>query len=360
MTFVILALILFTLLYILIKRRQTYWQRLGVPYVEPEFFYGNSKGIDKTIHHSEIWRNHYFKLKEKGPVVGFYLYTEPVAMITDPELMKRIYVTDFDYFTNRGFYINEKDDPGTSHIYSIKDERWSNLRDRIKTLFTEDRLKGYFDKITTVANLFLERLEVEKFPELRQIASRYVVDVLGRIYFDAEFGQLKDQKYDMVSRINGPVRGVTYTSKTIGEIHQWFLANVLHVKVMPKETAEFWKNTFNKILKQRSTKSEEILIDRLNNLYENRFIKGDEIWSNSAIFLMGSHDNTSSTLRHTLYELSKRKDLQDRCRDSVKNVLSKLKINSEKDITYEAINDMTFVDQCIQGKVLRIYYLKNN
>lgn len=152
---------IFLFFYFFVKRKHNFWKRLGVPYIEPEFFYGNSKGIDKTIHHSEIWRNHYFKLKDKGPVVGFYLYTEPIAMITDPELMKRIYVEDFDYFCNRGFFLNEKYDPASATILSIENERWQSFRNRIQPLVSEDYLKKYFEKISDTVDLFHERLEIE-------------------------------------------------------------------------------------------------------------------------------------------------------------------------------------------------------
>ena len=89
-------------IYVLIKHRQRYWKRLGVPYIKPTFFFGNTLGVDVRIHHTAFWRKIYDQLKTMGPVGGFYVFTEPMAMITDLDLIRTICIKDFDYFPNRG------------------------------------------------------------------------------------------------------------------------------------------------------------------------------------------------------------------------------------------------------------------
>lgn len=69
--------VVFALFYFFVKRKHSYWKRLGVPHIKPEFFWGNTRGVDTDIHHSEFWRRMYLKLKHNGsPVSGVYLYTE--------------------------------------------------------------------------------------------------------------------------------------------------------------------------------------------------------------------------------------------------------------------------------------------
>lgn len=52
--------------YLFIQRKHQYWKRFKVPFVEPEFFYGNSRGIDKEYPSGFFFRDMYLKHKSKG------------------------------------------------------------------------------------------------------------------------------------------------------------------------------------------------------------------------------------------------------------------------------------------------------
>lgn len=143
-------------------------------------------------------------------------YLQPVAMVTDLELAKRVFVKDFDFFCNRGGYLNEANDPGTAHIVNIEDERWRNLRNRLSPFFVTGRLKSYFPRISELADIFTERLEIEDDLEIREMVSRLVIDVLGRVLFTREFNQLAHFKTDISEIVCQTQRGITFTSKTLG------------------------------------------------------------------------------------------------------------------------------------------------
>jgi len=96
-----------SLLFLFVQQKFQYWKKRKVPYIEPEFFYGNSRGISKKIHHGEFFRKMYFELKQKGPLVGVYISIRAIAMATDLDLIKNILVKDFNIFPNRGIYFNE-------------------------------------------------------------------------------------------------------------------------------------------------------------------------------------------------------------------------------------------------------------
>jgi cytochrome P450 family 6 len=204
------------LFYFFVKRKLSYWERLGVPHIKPDFFWGNTKGIDSKYHHSEFWRQMYLKLKNAGPIAGVYVYTEPVAMVTDLDLAKRVFVKDFDYFCNRGGYLNEKDDPGTAHIVNLEDDTWRTMRNRISPFFVTGKLKSYFPRIAELADIFTDRIDLEDDLEIRELVSRLVVDVLGRVLFSREFNQLKELKTDISEIVCQTQRDITFTSKTLG------------------------------------------------------------------------------------------------------------------------------------------------
>jgi cytochrome P450 family 6 len=104
------------IIYFLIKRRYNYWKNCGFIQIEPEFPFGNLKGVGTKITSCEALDVHYKKYKTKAPVVGIYSFFTPNLMVTDPELLKNILVRDFTSFTDRGMYHNEKDDPTSAKL----------------------------------------------------------------------------------------------------------------------------------------------------------------------------------------------------------------------------------------------------
>lgn len=73
------------------------------------------KGINVTKSIGEVFSDLYFKHK-KNPYIGMWMMFRPALLVNDPELIKTIVVKDFASFQDRGFYVNEKDDPLSGKI----------------------------------------------------------------------------------------------------------------------------------------------------------------------------------------------------------------------------------------------------
>lgn len=344
---------IFALFYFFVKRKLGYWKRLGVPHIEPDFFYGNSKGIDSVYHNSEFWKKMYTRLKGRGPVAGIYVYTEPIALITDLELAKRIFIKDFDFFCNRGGFLSEKSDPPTAHLINIEDDRWKNLRNRVTPFFMTGKLKNYFFKITKIADIFVEKLETEKNPEIRQLVTRLVIDVLGSVLLSKDFNQVANGKSEVTETVMEAMRDITFTSKTLGEIYRWLLADILHVKVIPRKVVNMLQKLLDELLEKR--KNGEVTDDLVDLLYglhtskENPIAK-HEVLANTGVLFIGGQDNLQSSIIHTLYELSKQPLVQQKCRESIRETMKQNNVSCMDELNYETIMDMAFLEQCIFGK----------
>lgn len=57
-----------------------------------------------------------------------------------------------------------------------------------------------------------------------------------------------------------------------------------------------------------------------------------------------------------LHELSQNPEIQERVRENIFEVLA----NHDGKITYEALSEMIYLEQCINGKFLTTNYLKFN
>jgi len=76
----------------------------------------------------------------------------------------------------------------------------------------------------------------------------------------------------------------------------------------------------------------------------------NEIAANVWLFFLAGFDSSSTTMSYTLFELAQNPELQEKARKNVEAVLVKY----DNKITYEALQEMTYLEQCI-NETLRKY-----
>jgi cytochrome P450 family 6 len=103
--------VLFAIAIIRIKKKYNYWKDRGFLQTETEFPFGSYKGMGTKKTVFQVKDDIYKKYKGKASFVGIYTLLTPNLMLTDPEMIKNIYVKDFKYFNYRGLYYNEEDEP---------------------------------------------------------------------------------------------------------------------------------------------------------------------------------------------------------------------------------------------------------
>lgn len=96
-----------TAIYYYSKRKYSFWKKHNIPHIEPQFPYGNIKGVGRTQHSSQLTDKIYKQLKGSGPFAGIYLFTKPAILALDLEFVKKILIEDFNYFQDRGLYFSE-------------------------------------------------------------------------------------------------------------------------------------------------------------------------------------------------------------------------------------------------------------
>jgi cytochrome P450 family 6 len=102
-----------------IKRSYSYFSDKGMPYPTPIFPLGNFWKVGITVHFIEKINEIYSEFRGKDLLCGFYIFTKPVYLILDLDLIKNIMVKDFYHFHDRGLYHNEETDPLSAHLFSV-------------------------------------------------------------------------------------------------------------------------------------------------------------------------------------------------------------------------------------------------
>lgn len=83
----------------------------------------------------------YFYFKKKGAKLGgTYLFFHPHYVVTDLDLIKKMLISDFDHFVNRGlFEYKEGRDSMNAHLFNIEDQEWKTLRTKLSPTFTSGK-----------------------------------------------------------------------------------------------------------------------------------------------------------------------------------------------------------------------------
>lgn len=242
------------LVYLFLQRRFQYWKNKNVPHLEPEFFYGNSRGITKDYNLHEFTRRMYSKLKTSGPIAGIYVHFRAQAIVTNLDLVKQILVKDFKVFTNRGDYCNEKDDPISAHLVVIQDDAWRSLRQKISPTFTSGKLKYMFSTKNDIADKLVRVIKKETVNtgqlDVRFLLSRFTIDVIGSAAFGLDCNSLEEENTKFYVMGLKHFSAFNFFKKNLVASYP-NLARKLRIKTSNKEVREFYFEVVRNTIKFR-------------------------------------------------------------------------------------------------------------
>lgn len=189
---IVLFTIFVTCIYLFLDRKFSFWSRHGIPHLKAHnWLVGNLKGVGRR-NVAEYLGCVYDDMRKVGlgKISGFYFFTEPALLVTDPEHIRLVLSRDFEYFHDRGVFVNEKDDPLSAHLFSLEGAKWQRLRKKFSPTFTSRKMKNMFDILLKVANeldcVVEETIQGNKDVEIRDFSSRFTIDVIGSCAFGIE------------------------------------------------------------------------------------------------------------------------------------------------------------------------------
>lgn len=198
--FLALIAIFLVVIYRNFKINYNYWRDNNVPYLEPSFPTGNmSEAVKSKVHFGYVMEDIYKHMKKRADVsdfCGIFFFHKPVLLVMTPEFAKTVLVRDFNCFSDRGVYSNEKDDPLSANLFFLEGQRWKNLRAKLTHTFTSGRLRQMFHTIFDVGQRLVECLmphgEMSEEIEIYDLLARFTTDVISSCAFGFESNSLRD------------------------------------------------------------------------------------------------------------------------------------------------------------------------
>jgi cytochrome P450 family 6 len=187
---------LLAVIYIYFKVSFRYWKQRKAPYVHPNFPFGNFRDLifmRKSLGH--VFADLYQKL-DGEKYGGTYMFTKPVFIFRDPDIIKNVLVKDFSSFHDRGVFVDEELEPLTGHLVFLSGNRWRNLRAKLTPTFTSGKLKMMFQTLVDcgqeLGKLLEESGRNQEIIEIKDILARYSTDIISSCAFGIESNSLRN------------------------------------------------------------------------------------------------------------------------------------------------------------------------
>jgi cytochrome P450 family 6 len=176
-----------------------YWTRLGFKQMKTFFLFGNIGELCKMkTSIAELFGRLYEETKTHK-LIGIYLFYRPFLLINDPEVIQDVLIKNFHNFSDHGLYIDEsyEHDPLSNHLFSLRGEKWKNLRSKLNPLFSPGKMKMMFPTFVSCAKrlqMFIEKhADSPGEPlEFRDLFARYTTDIIASTAFGFDNDSIND------------------------------------------------------------------------------------------------------------------------------------------------------------------------
>jgi cytochrome P450 family 6 len=353
------------------KWNLTHWQRLGIPTLNPTIPFGDSKKLFYG-HYSlgEQFQQFYRYFRSKGHRHGgAYLGVKPYYIPIDLDIIKHILLTDFDHFTTRGLYMDEKNDPLSANLFCLKDQKWKDMRTQFTPTLTSGKMKMMFDILVEVSEEFKSTIDEyatsgEVF-EAKDVSGRFSTDVIGSIAFGIKCSCLKNRespfwKYAQRVFNDTPLERIIVLTHhalphkllrlikykvTKPDVEKFFMDTVRNI-VAHREKNKIYRNDFmQSLLKLKNAeKVTEQITDESEKLSQQPLTLA-QIATQVFSFLVGGLETTSSTMTCALYELALNPKIQNELRNEINSVV----FQHDNELTYAGVMEMKFMDKVLCG-----------
>ncbi|XP_077285885.1 putative cytochrome P450 6a14 [Arctopsyche grandis] len=366
-TFIVLMI---PIVIILLRDKYNYWKFKKVKGPKPTFIFGNMVELFTKRHHLGAHFKYLYEKTKDLPFAGIYLFHRPAIIINDIDLIKDVLAANFVYFTDHGFYFNEKTQPLMNHLFNVNGTKWKRIRTKLNAAFTPNKMKLMFEGISKCGEELTEHLK--SFAEsgldvdIKDTVAKFTTDVITSCAFgidsnsfkcpDAEFRNIGKKVFEVTTKkrinmfialfvpelykiINGLILDKSVTN---------FFINMIEDTAKYREKNNIVKNDLLQFLMHlRGNENIDEFIDTVDIQYNEMLdihLNMLEITAQAFGFFVGGFETASTSSGFLFYELAKHPEIQSKLSKEIDDVLQK----HNGKVSYEVLIEMTYMEQVIQ------------
>ncbi|CAK1547376.1 unnamed protein product [Leptosia nina] len=323
--------------------------------------------------------------------VGRYEFLNPAIVIRDLELLKKVTIKDFDYFTDHRGFADEKVEPiFARNLFTLKGNEWKDMRSTLSPAFTSSKIRVMVPFMEEVGNQMIEALKRKVQAnncdqlevDVKDLTTRYANDVIATCAFGLKVDSYTEEnnKFYHMGKIAASFK---FRQILMFLAYSAFptLVKKLKLTLFSKSTTEFFTNLVQDTMRARE-ENKIIRPDMIHLLMEakkgklNHDVKenaGDagfatveesdvgknevkrewtdnDLIAQAVLFFIAGFETISVAMSFTLHELALNTEIQDKLYEEVKEHSSK---HGGK-IDYTSIQNLRYLDMVI-SEVLRLW-----
>ncbi|XP_074602161.1 cytochrome P450 3A56-like [Brevipalpus obovatus] len=360
---VIIAILLLIAIVTYVHQKLTYWQRQGIATVP----WHACLSLKEPFHLMDQ------KFCQKyGKIVGMYEGLRPSLLVSEPDLIRKILITEFDKFPNHRIFYHPNQLAGRN-IVGLENEEWKKCRKVMTPLFSTGNLKRMKPAIDEGASNLIAIINQQincgkqdqgKVVDVKKCLGFFALDVIASTVFGFKIESNQEIGNEMVDKI-GSFFSRDLSFKSMLAI--WFpcLMRWFDVYVFDYNILEYMDSLLRKTLEQRKCSQDppiehgrmsRIGRDFFSLLMEseidapdgsNERIKAFDIngvVDNGMLFIIAGYDTTSATLCNVIYCLAIFPEHQERLVEEIQAVSKKI---GHSNLSFEQINEFHYLDAII-------------
>ncbi|XP_071441687.1 cytochrome P450 6j1-like [Hetaerina americana] len=389
----IVLLIISTIAAAFVRWRFCHWRRLGIPYAEPTFPFGNFSDVFMGRKSFAHCTEDLYRMFEGKPYFGVFLALQPTLIITDEELIKDVTIR----FANSHFvdHISHADihrDPFLAkNLFMLKGQHWRHVRELLNPAFSYGKMKILHPHVLAKAELLSDIIYQStgtegKTLDAKSLLARFTTDAIASCGFGLEVDSLRNPKNDFFRM------GLRLFDQSLR--HQMNIAvifmfpklvKVLRAAIVVPEVASFFRHLVWAVVGERVAAGGRARGDYIDYLISVRRkckgeaasegergegsdvpvhgsghshndaksitdFDGDDFVAQAFSFYLAGYETTSTVAALALFELAKNPIVQEKLLADIDAVLEE----SGREVTFEAIQKMKYLDMVV-SETLRKY-----
>ncbi|XP_066978648.1 cytochrome P450 3A31-like [Macrobrachium rosenbergii] len=347
------------------KHKFSYWAKRGVLSPPTIPFFGHLTEMVSTKRGRWVYDNEIYRDYNKNGLIGTYNFYSPILYVCDPEMIKNIFIKDFDHFTDRRVFKSpcKRDQCMNDMLSNENGEKWKTLRSIVSPTFTSGKMKNMFhlvcDKADALVAFSLAEAAKKSSVDMKFNFGRYTMDTIASCAFGLECNSLVEEDPEF------PRKAIPFFDFGIRRMVIFILfaivpklCKILGMHLSPKE-ADFFISVCEETLASRRKGMKrgdflDLLLDAQadessTDPSKKQVLDDNSIIAQSILFIIAGYDTTATTLAFAAYQLAKNPEAQHRLRQELQDV-----VEQYGGITYQGIMESKYLEGVIL-ETLRIY-----
>ncbi|KAF2901777.1 hypothetical protein ILUMI_04406 [Ignelater luminosus] len=349
--------------YIWLRKNDDYWKKKGVNFLAPRLFVGNmgemilmKKSIGAIV--TEFYKN-----AQGLPYLGIFNMRQPVLLLRDTSVIRNVLVSEFNKFRDNGIELSEEADPILAkNPFFLKGDRWKIVRAQLTPLLTNAKIKAMFPLVQDVCKNMVNYLEREPDAneehglEAKELALKFTSDNVASCAFGLEEHSFNDPNAEfrkMAEQFLKPT-WFGYISFFITTLFP-SLIKMLKIPNSQRHISDKFKEILTKTVKYRKNNNIR-RNDYLDSLIELKSkpmpyeYTDDYMVAHAFTFFLDGSETSAIILSFALFEIAADFSIENK----LKNEIDEMLIKYNGVITFEAVQEMTYLD-AIFSETLRKY-----